>query len=176
MNTAMRMFIEQGYDKTSLREIAEQVGVTKAALYYHFRTKDDIVRAAFADYWAQMEELIDWVSEQPKGSRRNEQVVDKLVDLLSGDAAQVLRFGQTNPTVMSRDSQQSDFVDVMPRLIGALAGPKAPPEAQMRSVLSFGALLMGNLEEAQFSFSGTPAQRRAAARRIAVELLAPLAG
>src|SRR5690348_7125722 len=33
---AVEMFTEHGYEKTSLREIAEALGVTKAALYYHF--------------------------------------------------------------------------------------------------------------------------------------------
>src|SRR5262249_12854805 len=32
---ALELFAEQGYEKTSLREIAERLGVTKAALYYH---------------------------------------------------------------------------------------------------------------------------------------------
>ena len=34
---ALELFAEQGYDKTSLREIAERLDVTKAALYYHFK-------------------------------------------------------------------------------------------------------------------------------------------
>jgi AcrR family transcriptional regulator len=45
LDVALDLFIEQGYDKTSLREIAERVGVTKAALYYHFESKDDILFA-----------------------------------------------------------------------------------------------------------------------------------
>jgi AcrR family transcriptional regulator len=36
---ALELFAEQGYDKTSLREIAERLDVTKAALYYHFKSK-----------------------------------------------------------------------------------------------------------------------------------------
>ena len=40
LDTALDMFIERGYDKTSLREIAERVGVTKPALYYHFSSKE----------------------------------------------------------------------------------------------------------------------------------------
>jgi AcrR family transcriptional regulator len=39
------LFVEQGYDGTSLREIAERLGVTKAALYYHFSSKEQIFRA-----------------------------------------------------------------------------------------------------------------------------------
>ena len=45
LDVALDLFIEKGYDKTSLREIAEQLGFTKAALYYHFATKDDILMA-----------------------------------------------------------------------------------------------------------------------------------
>ena len=42
---ALDLFIEKGYDGTSLREIAEKLGVTKAALYYYFESKDDILLA-----------------------------------------------------------------------------------------------------------------------------------
>ena len=45
LDAALDLFIEQGFDGTSLREIAEQLGVTKAALYYHFESKDDILMA-----------------------------------------------------------------------------------------------------------------------------------
>jgi AcrR family transcriptional regulator len=45
LDVALDLFIEKGYDKTSLREIAEQLGVTKAALYYHFPSKQDILLA-----------------------------------------------------------------------------------------------------------------------------------
>src|SRR5207249_3794900 len=45
---ALELFTEKGYDQTSLREIAERLDVTKAALYYHFKTKEDIV-ASFVE-------------------------------------------------------------------------------------------------------------------------------
>ena len=40
--TAIALFSEHGYEHTSLREIAEQLGVTKAALYYYFPNKDTL--------------------------------------------------------------------------------------------------------------------------------------
>jgi AcrR family transcriptional regulator len=40
---ANELFTDQGYDGTSLREIADRLGITKAALYYHFPSKDDIL-------------------------------------------------------------------------------------------------------------------------------------
>ena len=45
LDVAMELFTEQGYEATSLREIAEPLGFTKAALYYHFPSKEEILRA-----------------------------------------------------------------------------------------------------------------------------------
>ena len=45
LDAALDLFIEQGFDGTSLRQIAEKLGVTKAALYYYFESKDDILMA-----------------------------------------------------------------------------------------------------------------------------------
>lgn len=42
---ASELFSEQGYDATSLREIADRLGFTKAALYYHFQSKEQILAA-----------------------------------------------------------------------------------------------------------------------------------
>jgi AcrR family transcriptional regulator len=43
LEAALDLFIERGYDKVSLREIAERVGVTKAALYYYFPSKEQLL-------------------------------------------------------------------------------------------------------------------------------------
>lgn len=45
---ASELFITQGYEATSLRQIADRLGFTKAALYYHFQSKDEILAALIA--------------------------------------------------------------------------------------------------------------------------------
>ncbi|MGW0069548.1 TetR/AcrR family transcriptional regulator, partial [Streptosporangium sandarakinum] len=55
--TALRLFTEQGYEATSLREIAEALGVTKAALYYHFKSKEEIITSLVEDRIRTLEEL-----------------------------------------------------------------------------------------------------------------------
>jgi AcrR family transcriptional regulator len=42
---ALELFSSQGYEKTSLREIADQVGLTKASLYYHYPSKQALLLA-----------------------------------------------------------------------------------------------------------------------------------
>jgi AcrR family transcriptional regulator len=46
---ARELFGEQGYAATSVDEIAREAGVTKGALYHHFRDKDDLFRAVVED-------------------------------------------------------------------------------------------------------------------------------
>src|SRR5215472_18309885 len=60
---AVELFTEHGYDGTSLREIAERLEVTKAALYYHFKSKEDIVASLMEDYAKKMDALIAWGRE-----------------------------------------------------------------------------------------------------------------
>ena len=42
LDTAERMFIEKGYDKTSLQDIIQETGLSKGAIYHHFTSKEDI--------------------------------------------------------------------------------------------------------------------------------------
>src|SRR3984893_4610581 len=54
-SVALELFAEQGYEKTSLREIAERLGVTKAALYYPFKSTEDIVHSFTDDNFAELQ-------------------------------------------------------------------------------------------------------------------------
>ena len=45
LDIALDLFTGQGYEKTSLRQIAERLGFSKAAIYYHFASKEDILMA-----------------------------------------------------------------------------------------------------------------------------------
>src|SRR5882757_3980360 len=84
---ALELFAEQGYEKTSLREIAERLGVTKAALYYHFRTKEDIVASLFGDFLARVDEIIDWARGQAVDDELRRQIVRRYSDVITGSRA-----------------------------------------------------------------------------------------
>lgn len=45
LQAARELFAEQGVQKTSLREIADRLGITKPALYYHFSSREELVRS-----------------------------------------------------------------------------------------------------------------------------------
>ena len=96
---ALELFAEQGYEKTSLREIAERLGVTKAALYYHFKSKEDIVRSFVEDYRAELEQVIVWGASQPPTPETRAEILARYTDIVSGQLA-VIRFMEQNQAAM----------------------------------------------------------------------------
>src|ERR1700759_38203 len=97
---ALELFAEQGYEKTSLREIAERLGVTKAALYYHFRTKDDIVPSLFADFRGHVDEIIEWARSAEMTGERRAEVVRRYADVLNGPGLSIIAFVQGNQSAV----------------------------------------------------------------------------
>jgi AcrR family transcriptional regulator len=45
LDTARELFARKGVPKTSLQEIADRLGITKPALYYHFSSREELVRS-----------------------------------------------------------------------------------------------------------------------------------
>jgi AcrR family transcriptional regulator len=62
---AVELFSARGYAGTSVRDIAEAMGMTKASLYYHFAAKEDILEAVTAPVRDEMEDLMTWAASTP---------------------------------------------------------------------------------------------------------------
>ena len=45
LDTAEKLFITKGYDKTSTNDILDRVGIARGTLYYHFKSKEEILNA-----------------------------------------------------------------------------------------------------------------------------------
>ena len=63
---AARLFAQQGFEETSLLQVARAVGVKKASLYYFFKDKEDIFAAVADDIWRHMEEGVKRLAEEGK--------------------------------------------------------------------------------------------------------------
>ncbi|PWI56738.1 TetR/AcrR family transcriptional regulator [Sulfoacidibacillus thermotolerans] len=60
VNAAIRLFSRKGIEGTSVREIGREAGVTDAAIYKHFDSKDDVALAVFSKYSDLYSRLIDY--------------------------------------------------------------------------------------------------------------------
>src|SRR4051812_19987487 len=73
LRVALDLFRTQGYDGTSLRQIAERLGITKAALYYHFPAKEHLIielARPFLDDLADLLASARTQHDEPLGQRR----------------------------------------------------------------------------------------------------------
>jgi AcrR family transcriptional regulator len=82
LETAQRLFAELGYDATSIQMIADELGLTKAAVYYHFRAKSDILHAAMLPGIQRVAALLDEAASMRGRRARIEHVVNGFVDFL----------------------------------------------------------------------------------------------
>ena len=133
---ALQLFAEQGYEKTSLREIAERLGVTKAALYYYFKSKEDIVRSLVEDYMAEIDDLITWAKDQPRDAATRAEIVSRYLDIVANGTA-VFRLLHQNQAAVSSLAAAKErgelFRERMDALVDLLTEPGAPVSDQVRA-------------------------------------------
>ena len=146
LDVALDLFIDQGYDGTSLRQIADRLGITKAALYYHFEAKEDILMALHLrlhefgktalgtmtgdepitlELWgALLDEVVDQMLVQRKlflMHERNQAALEKLHNA-------------------GHDAEHEDFQN---QLRQVLADPRLPMRDRVRMAASMGAVFAG---------------------------------
>ncbi|MEU8544024.1 helix-turn-helix domain-containing protein [Streptomyces sp. NPDC048717] len=169
-NVALELFAEQGYEKTSLREIAERLDVTKAALYYHFKTKEDILVGIFQDLTRPMDELIAWAREQPHTLETKREVLRRYqVALLA--AAPLFRFMQDNQAAVRDLSVGLTFKERMLELNDLLQDPDSPMTAKVRCVSALFTLHAGTFFMMHNHFEGDPEDKEKAVLEVALDLI-----
>lgn len=58
MKTAKQLFAEKGYDATGMEEIASNAGVPKSLIYYHFKSKEDLLNAVIKEFVDEYNEIL----------------------------------------------------------------------------------------------------------------------
>ncbi len=165
---ALEMFTERGYEKTALREIAERLGVTKAALYYHFKTKEDIVASIFADGAARIDDLIEWAREQPRNAETRREILRRYAALVGGSRKLTRFFQENQPTL--RDLAIGETMRArMAALFDLLTDPDAPLADRMRSRLALISIHMAIF--AMSDLDVPDAELNAASLEVALDLI-----
>jgi AcrR family transcriptional regulator len=132
-DVALDLFAEQGYEKTSLREIAEHLDVTKAALYYHFKTKEEILVSVFDDRTRPILDLIEWGRQQPHTLETKREIVRRYSEILAG-ATPLFRFMQENQAAVRELRIGETFKERMQGLREIIVDPDTALTDQVRCV------------------------------------------
>ena len=132
---AVEMFTERGYEKTSLREIAERVGITKASLYYHYPSKQalllDIAEPLLQD-WADCVAAAEKMAHTPANIRR---VLERQIDVMLRHRDATTMFIRDLAGVLTALAPKLEGVkQLRVRLCTWLAGPDPSPTQVIRSL------------------------------------------
>lgn len=170
---ALRLFTEQGYEATSLRQIADELGINKASLYYHFDGKEAIVQSLLDQRGDEVEELLAWVAEQPASPTLLADAVLRWVDSFTAEKLQGIRFLAANPRLLAGtagDGEEPRVGAGLSRLADELS--KLLPERTPENVVVLRMALLSINAAVQASAStGTPDDAVIAAARRAARIL-----
>ena len=145
---ALDLFTRKGYAETSLREIAAELGFSKAALYYHFASKQDILLALHM----QLHSLTDGVLPLLDRVQPADDTWEQLIDMLIGFALRNRRLIEFH--IRNRDAlgelrehvhehpkgDPAQQVDLEGRLVGLLMDPSVALDRRVRMMASVGAI------------------------------------
>jgi len=144
-SVALELFAEQGYDKTSLREIAERLDVTKAALYYHFKSKEDIVTSLVEDYFGQIDQLVAWGRTQPRTPASRAEVLRRYYAIVAGagEVFRMLQHNQASVNSLAHKNRSELFRERMDALVSVLTEPDPPLDSQLRAAVALASVSFG---------------------------------
>jgi len=119
--------------------IADEIGVTKAAVYHQYRTKDEIVVAAAEAELATLDAVVATAESEPSRKRARDALVSGIVDLAI-DRRRTVGTLLNDPVIGGFFVDHERFRDVMHRLQRLLIGDDAGPQASVRTAMLIAAI------------------------------------
>lgn len=132
---ALELFVLHGYEKTSLREISDRLGITKAALYYHYASKQELLKSL-------TQPLIDEFEVVVAGDPEPEALLRSYIDLLHRHQA-VFQLVANDHASLAAAELVERSVKLRRNLVRQLAGPDPQPADYVRASAAFGAISQG---------------------------------
>jgi len=179
LDISLELFSTQGYDKTSLREIAERLGFSKAAIYYHFASKEDILLALHKRLHDFGRGALETLGQVGATTEMWAELLDKLTgEMLEHRSLFILHErNQAAFEALHRENHPDmDHDDLQAKLRQALSDPAVSIAGRVRIACAFGAI-MGCLVFSGEVFSDVSSEELGDALRGAVnDLLAPASG
>jgi AcrR family transcriptional regulator len=136
---ALRLFAQHGVGGTSLQMIADEIGVTKAAVYHQYPTKEEIVVAAATAELTRLEAVVERAEAERSARRARDACIAGIVDLAVSrrrTTGTLLR----DPVLATTFVDHEPFRDVMRRLHRLLMGEDVSDEANVRVAMLVAAI------------------------------------
>jgi AcrR family transcriptional regulator len=136
---SLELFAQEGVGGTSLQMIADAIGVTKAAVYHQFKTKDEIVLAAAEAELARLEAVLTAAEKEASRSRTRQVLLAGIVDL-AVERRRTVNVILSDPVVLRFFAGHRRYLQVVERLHDLLMGPGGNTDDRVQTAMFMAAL------------------------------------
>jgi AcrR family transcriptional regulator len=144
LDVALDLFTTQGFDGTSLRQIAERLDppITKAALYYHFESKEDILLALHMRLHEFGRDALIRMQQEQVTLELWGELLDEIVDQILTQRPLFLMHERNQAALekLHRYEHDAEHEDIQNQFRRVLADTGIPLEDRVRMAASFGVL------------------------------------
>jgi len=139
IDAALDLFAEHGISGTSLQMIADEIGVTKAAVYHQYNTKDEIVLAVAEVVLAGLAAALTAAEAERSRSRARDVLIAGMIDL-AVESRRMASILQRDPVMLRFLEEHEPFRRVMERVNRVLMGGATGPRARVQAATLAGAI------------------------------------
>ncbi|ROO61908.1 TetR family transcriptional regulator [Micromonospora sp. Llam0] len=137
-SAAMRLFLEQGFEATTMDQIARQVGISRRSLFHYFGTKEDIVLGDHAEQGEIVRAALAARPDDEDAWTAIRAALKTLLDTMPYSLQEFLRINrmlkQSSALRARHIEKQQQWIDVLTPGVMARTAPTAPePISQLRA-------------------------------------------
>jgi AcrR family transcriptional regulator len=135
LEVALGLFVRHGFSRTTLQDIADELGLTRAALYYHYRSKDDLIASLIQP----AKDDVDGFLAQASSATPTRELLEEFFDL-NYRHRHIFFALVRDPTGLSSVDAEGWVTELAAQAQRLLAGEDPTPEQRIRAVVAINGL------------------------------------
>jgi AcrR family transcriptional regulator len=134
IEAAMQLFGDHGVSGTSLQMVADALGVTKAAVYHQFKSKDSLVLAVAEVGMAPLQDALDAADAEPSRVQGRAVLLTRVIDL-AVERRRWVHALQGDPVIVRLLASHEPLLALVTRVYSLLLDDEADPKSQVRAAI-----------------------------------------
>jgi AcrR family transcriptional regulator len=139
IDVALRLFTQHSFAGTSLQMIADELGVTKAAVYHHFHTREELLEAVVEPVLVELRAIVDAAETQRTVHARAEYMLTGYAGLAVRNRALISVLAADRGVIEILRTQR-DLVTLINRQVKLLADVDPGPSGLVKAGLVYGGI------------------------------------
>jgi AcrR family transcriptional regulator len=136
IDVAVDLFTRHSYAGTSLQMIADELGFTKAAIYHHFRTREQLLAAVLEPILDELRTVIEYAETRRTPHARAEHMLRGYAGLAVRNRGLVAVLA-ADPSVATVLTERAEWDDLITRQLALLADVNPGPAGEVKAAMVF---------------------------------------